>query len=172
MAMQDSSYTPSTNEFESTDKTLHYTPKRWENSELIERVEMNNIEQGIQIALESRDNMMNIKQEFLNQITGMLNDFNTRADQIDQTIANYKTDIENSVETQLEEQSSDVLSAFNTLLGTYYALENLTDNLAQDKQNVHTRITELYNTIFSNGENNIAQLQNNLANLNTYVRGE
>lgn len=47
-----SAYTIPTQVFTSNNNKLIYTPKKWEDNELIERIEMNNLEQGIQIALE------------------------------------------------------------------------------------------------------------------------
>jgi hypothetical protein len=53
MAMNDASYIVSGGDVTSN-SGLIYSPKKWQDNEKIDRVEMNNIEQGIQIALESR----------------------------------------------------------------------------------------------------------------------
>jgi hypothetical protein len=46
-------------------------PKKWENGELIETIEMNNIEQGIQIALESRSTIQDIANTAIAQVTNI-----------------------------------------------------------------------------------------------------
>ena len=171
MAMNDSNYTPSTREFDSTDQTLHYTPKLWEDNERIDRVEMNNIEQGIQIALEQTNTIKTTAEEAVNSVTDALDDFRTLATNIENQLNTAKTNIESSVDSKLNTQSANVLGAFTTLLGSYYTIESLTAELGTGKQTVDARLVELYNTIFSNGTNNISQLQENLSNLNTYVRG-
>ena len=172
MTMNDSNYTPLTREFDSADQTLHYTPKLWEDNELIERIEMNNIEQGIQIALEQTSTIADTAEEAVNSVNQALGDFRTLANTIQDDLNTAKTNIENSVDSKLTTQSTNVLGAFTTLLGSYYTINSLTAELGSGKQTVDARIVELYNTIFSNGTNNITQLQNNLTDLTTYVRGQ
>jgi len=155
------------------EKHLQYYPKLWEDNELIEAIEMNNIEQGILIALDAADSIGNIKDEALAVISSQMDSFNQQSQNLTNQIETIQSNISSNVSNQLNTNNSNLLAALTNLLGSYYSLNSLTDQLASGKQTVDARITELYTAIFGNGSNNnITTLQTNLENLNTYVRGD
>ena len=72
--MNDTTYKSSAYEipvqvFNSADNKLVYTPKKWEDGELIERIELNNFEQGIQIALEQTSTIQQTSQDAIDNLT-------------------------------------------------------------------------------------------------------
>lgn len=150
MAMNDSNYTPIVQEF--TSGNMIYSPKKWEDNELIERVEMNNIEQGIQIALESRAEMETIKDQFVSIIQSDLSDFNTQVNQIANQLTNFQTQITDAVDTQLSNQNSDLITTLQQIIGiTDYNIQSLPYSRPNGVKAIDTRITELYNEIFGQG---------------------
>ena len=175
MAMNDTNYSVSGQDIIS-DSGLIYSPKRWEDNELIERIEMNNIEQGIQIALESRSELKRIAGEYLQGITDYYsNTISPALDELNQTIGGLSKRITTEVNQNLTQNTQNIIDSFRNLLGTNYVPNDavLPLTLPNTINTVDSRITEIYNAVFGNGSsNNITQLQTGLNNLNTYVRGE
>ena len=144
---------PSQSYFTSTTSNgnLRYVPKKWEDNELIETIEMNNIEQGIQIALAQTSNITDTAREAINTVNAALDNFRDLAGDVEEELNTAQTNIENSVDNKLNTQSTKVINAFTKLLGSYYTIETLDSELSQGKQTVDARITELYNEVFGEG---------------------
>lgn len=130
---------------------LRYVPKKWEDNELIETIEMNNLEQGIQIALAQTSNITDTAREAINTVNSALDEFRDLADDVEEELNTAQTKIENSVDNKLNAQSTKVINAFTKLLGSYYTIETLDSELSQGKQTVDARIIELYNEVFGEG---------------------
>ena len=175
MAMNDTNYSVSGQDIIS-DSGLIYSPKRWEDNELIERIEMNNIEQGIQIALESRSEVERIATESLQGITDYYsNTISPALDNFNTTVSGLSKRITTEVNQNLSTNNQNIVNSFRNLLGANYVPNDavLPLTLPNTINTVDSRITEIYNAVFGNGSsNNITQLQTGLNNLNTYVRGE
>ena len=151
MAMNDSNYTPINQDF--TSGNLIYSPKQWADNELIERVELNNIEQGIQIALKQTDDIRTTSEAAINNMTSYytntilpsLNSFNTRMDGLSNEIAGY-------VETDLATNNSNIITTLQQIIGvTDYNIQSLPYSRPNSVKAIDTRITELYNEVFGQG---------------------
>lgn len=151
MAMNDSNYTPISQDF--TSGNLIYSPKQWADNELIERIEMNNIEQGIQIALKQTDDIRTTSETAINNMTSYytntilpsLNSFNTRMDGLSDEIAGY-------VEADLNTNNSNIVTTLKQIIGvTDYNIQSLPYSRPNNVKAIDTRITELYNEVFGQG---------------------
>ena len=151
MAMNDSNYTPISQDF--TSGNLIYSPKQWADNELIERIEMNNIEQGIQIALKQTDDIRTTSETAINNMTSYytntilpsLNSFNTRMDGLSDEIAGY-------VEADLNTNNSNIVTTLQQVIGvTDYNIQSLPYSRPNGVKAIDTRITELYNEVFGQG---------------------
>jgi len=132
---------------------LRYVPKKWESNELIETIEMNNIEQGVQIALAQTDTIQQTANQAVENVRSQIQTFNTRANEIENELNLAKSSIENDVNSKLDAQNTNLLNALTKLLGSYYTLGTITDNLDSNKSTVDARITLLYDEIFGEGSN-------------------
>lgn len=166
-------YTIPSEPFKSADNILEYLPKKWEDEEIIDRVEMNNIEQGILIALEQTSTIQNTAEEAVENVRQQIQSFNERANEISEALDTAQTTIENSVATQLETNNTNITTTLSNLLGAAYASNTaLPWSLPSGMNSVDARIAELYSQIFDNSNNsNISSLQQSLNDLDTYTRG-
>ena len=134
------------------EKYLQYYPKLWDENELIETIDMNNIEQGIQIALESRTEMEKVKNQFIGTINSELSRFNERVDQISGELTDFQTQVTNAVGTQLSGQNNDIITTLQQIIGvTDYNIQSLPYSRPEGVKAIDTRITELYNEVFGQG---------------------
>lgn len=165
--MSDENYNPTIIARTSSDGSLTYVPKKWESNEIIDTIEMNNIEQGIQIALEQTSTIQDISETainniinyYLNTVLPALNDFSTAMDNLPTTIATQ-------VNGNLATNNSNIITTLSNLLGTNYVAttDTLPVTLGANMSTVDARLVELYNTLFNNGTDK-------LADLDTFVRG-
>lgn len=173
MAISDSNYSPTNRTF-TGGNNLTYTPKYWEDNEVIERAEMNNLEQGIQIALEQVDTIGNTADEAVRQINSLLTQFRDDYRDFNEVMDTLSATIASDVNSNLSTNNVEIINSFKNLLGSQYVGEatSFPLSLPNGLETVDSRITQLYNAIFGNGNNNnITALQSNLSNLDTYVRG-
>ena len=170
MAINDSNYTPIDRTF-TGGNNLTYTPKYWEENELIERAEMNNIEQGIQIALAQTDEIQETADQAVAQVNDILTQFR---DDYNYLTNKLPANISSDVQSTLSANNTNIITSFQNLLGSQYVngATTLPLTLPNGLDTVDDRITQLYTAIFGTGSNNnITILQTNLADLDTYVRG-
>lgn len=169
MAMNDLNYIPVGEDF--TSGNMIYSPKKWQDNELIDRVEMNNIEQGIQIALESRTEMNNIKEDFIATIQHDLNDFNTRASEIENQLSGFQDTISDDVDAQLLTQNNNLITTLQQIIGvTDYNIQSLPYTRPNTTAAIDTRLTQLYNEVFGEGSSgtiSATSLNGRITNLET-----
>ena len=166
MAMNDTNYNVSGGDVTSN-SGLIYSPKKWQDNEKIDRVEMNNIEQGIQIALESRTELETISAESLQRIEDYYNNvLNPAINSVNSQIASLPTTIQTEVNNNLSTNNQNIISSFINLLGANYVEANantLPLSLPNQMATVDSRLTSLASSFSS--------INTNLTDLNTYVRG-
>ena len=166
MAMNDASYIVSGGDVTSN-SGLIYSPKKWQDNEKIDRVEMNNIEQGIQIALESRTELETISAESLQRIEDYYNNvLNPAINSVNSQIASLPTTIQTEVNNNLSTNNQNIISSFINLLGANYVEANantLPLSLPNQMATVDSRLTSLASSFSS--------INTNFTDLNTYVRG-
>ena len=148
--MRDSQYAVSGNYFNSADGSKRYVPKKWDDNELIERIEMNNLEQGIQIALEQSETIRqtsqtaidNMTNYYVNTILPSLNSFNERVNGLSDEISGY-------VSENLVENNTDIINTLQTIIGTSYDIQTIKNYSRPEGINaIDTRLTQLYNEVF------------------------
>jgi len=177
--MDDSRYQAS-GAFYSLDESKVYAPKKWEDNEIIERIEMNNLEQGIQIALESRSTMENIKDEFITTIRTDLQNFNNEVEEINGRIDGFENQINNSVDNRLSAQNNDLKTTLQQIIGTTdYDIQSIPYTRPNNINPIDVRITQLYNEVFGEGSSGstssnslnarLQALTNNVSDLPTNI---
>lgn len=167
MAMNDTNYTASNQDVVSS-SGLIYSPKKWEDNELIETIEMNNIEQGIQIALESRSEIERIANESLQRVTTYYeHTIYPAIEDVTEKIGSVSDTVKETVNQSLTENTANIISSFRNLLGNNYVAAN-TNALPLTLPNQMSTIDNRLVTLASS----LTTTNNNLTDLNTYVRGE
>lgn len=149
--MRDSSYTVSGDYFDSADGNKRYVPKRWDDNELLERIEMNNIEQGIQIALESRSTLENITRTAISQINSVKDEINSNLNEVKEDLDSIQDTINNNVENSLSTQNNNLITTLQQIIGvTDYNIQSLPYSRPSNIAAIDTRLTQLYNEVFGN----------------------
>ena len=127
------------------DKYLYYYPKLWSSGELIDAIDMNNIEQGIQIALASRTSMEEIAEEAVSTIVQAKRE-------IEDSLSTIQSNLTNNVNSQLNTQNTNLITTLQQIIGvTDYNIQSLPYTRPPGVSALDTRITELYNEIFGIG---------------------
>lgn len=142
MAINDSNYTPTNRTF-TGGNNLTYTPKYWEDNELIERAEMNNLEQGIQIALAQTDEIQETADQAVAQVNSLLTQFREDYQSFNNTMDALPNTISSNVQSNLSENNTKIINSFKNLLGAQYVGDTTTLplTLPNGLSDVDTRIT-------------------------------
>lgn len=166
--MSDEYYIVSTDVRQSQDGSLTYAPKKWVSGEVIQTIEMNNIEQGIQIAMEQASR---VEDQANVQLARVQNYFDNTVDPAITAVTNrmngLSAEIAGYVNSNLTDNNDKIVSSFRNLLGSNYVANDATLAsalaLPSGMSNIDARLVSLAGSLNTTNTN--------LSNLDTYVRG-